>query len=512
MAIETRITEVVVYPDRARITREAQVTLETGEHHVEIAGLPLKLDVASLRVTAYGLVGARLSGAEVQRAFFTTTPTERLRELEARIEATQDALRGLAARKAWLDVERASLEAMLKAGDRFAAALAFGRLAMEDYVQTLQHVTARAQELDAALIGAAAEERSLQRQLEKLQQEYQQYAEMRPREQYRVGVDMALSKGGTFTLRLSYVIQDASWTPLYDLRVVDEGLLEVGYLAQVTQRTGEAWDDVALTLSTARPGSNFALPELTPWPLDVAPPPGAPVPMMMRAMAMDERMAARDVAPVAEEVPAAVVDTGNAVTYHLPARVTIPPDGTAHKVTVARFELKPKLDYVTAPKQEPVVYRRARFINASSYLWLAGEAALFWQDEFVGRAALAMLPPGAESELAVGIEDRVKVERKLVVNEVDRRLVGDRRRIRAGYEITLENLLETPIDLELRDQIPYARHEQIKVRLENASPTVEEQELGLLRWTLRLDSRAKRKVRFEFSIEYPTALKVTGLP
>ncbi len=167
---------------------------------------------------------------------------------------------------------------------------------------------------------------------------------------------------------------------------------------------------------------------------------------------------------------------------------------------------------MTAPKQEPVVYRRARFINASSYLWLAGEAALFWQDEFVGRAALAMLPPGAESELAVGIEDRVKVERKLVVNEVDRRLVGDRRRIRAGYEITLENLLETPIDLELRDQNPLRPARTNQGAAGKCLADGGRTGVGFVALDPQAGFPCQRKVRFEFSIEYPTALKVTGLP
>lgn len=516
MELQTTITEIVVYPDRARVTREGSVALEAGEHRLAVAGLPLRMDVESLRVAAHGVAGARLVGTDVQRTFFVETPVRPLHDLETQIEATQDALKALAVRRSWLETERAALEATLKAGERFAAGLAFGRLDVEAYFATLQHFTARAEAIHAALVALDAEERTLKRRLEKLQQEYRQYAEARPREQYTAWIEVTLTQPGTLTILLTYVVHGAGWTPLYDLRWRGDGHVEVHYLAQVAQQTGEAWPDVTLTLSTARPGHALTIPELAPWPLDVwQPPPPAPAPMLMRAMAMPHPAgdaAALESAPAAAEVVAAEVilqDTG--VTYRIPARVTIPPDGTARKVTIARYELEAELSYITAPKLEPVVYRRARLVNRSPYLWLPGQASLFWEDEFIGRTALALLPPEATCELALGIEDRLKVERKRILHEVDKRLLGDRRFLRMGYEITLENLLEKPVQVELRDHIPYAKHEQIKVKLESVTPAAEPQELGRLRWLLKLAPRAKTTVRFEFSVEHPAALKITGL-
>lgn len=517
MELQTTITEVVVYPDRARVTREGSVALEAGEHRLAVAGLPLRMDVESLRVAAHGVAGARLVGTEVQRTFFVETPVRPLHDLETQIEATQDALKALAVRRSWLETERAALEATLKAGERFAAGLAFGRLDVEAYFATLQHFTARAEAIQSALVALDGEERALKRRLEKLQQEYRQYAETRPREQYTVWVEVTLPQPGTLTVSLTCIVHGAEWTPLYDLRWRGDGHVDVHYLAQITQNTGEPWPDVTLTLSTARPGHALTIPELAPWPLDVwQPPPPAPAPMLMRAMAMphpaeDRASLEQASAAPADVVSAEVITRETGVTYRIPARVTIPPDGTARKVTIAHLELETELNYITAPKLEPVVYRRARLVNRSPYLWLPGQAALFWEDEFIGRTALALLPSEAACELATGLEDRIKVERKRILYDVDKRLIGDRRTLRIGYEITLENLLEKPVQVEVRDQIPYARHEQIKVKLENATPTAEPQELGRLRWLLKLAPRAKTTMRFEFSVEHPAALKITGL-
>ncbi len=393
MDITTKITDVVVYSQGARVTRTGSVTLEAGIHTLEVSDLPLKLQVDSLRVNARGVAGARLMSTDVQHIFFSTTPAEHLRHLETQIEATQDALNELQARKQWLQIERDSLAATLKAGDRFAAALALGKLDPDAHFQTLQHFRTHAQELSAALISAEAEERTLKRRLTQLTEEYRQYAESRPREQYRAWVTVDLPQPGTLTLALSYTVPDASWTPFYDLRLTAAEHLEVTYLSQVEQRTGEAWDDVTLTLSTARPVSDLSLPELKPWPLDERKPPRMPMLMRAAGPAGEEALATPMTETSLEEVQAHVVENLTAITYRLPVSVTVPPDGTVRKVTVARFELKPELAYLSIPKLDLSVYRRAHIINHSPYTWLPGTASLFWDDSFVGRTQLALLPP-----------------------------------------------------------------------------------------------------------------------
>ena len=166
------------------------------------------------------------------------------------------------------------------------------------------------------------------------------------------------------------MVTGAGWKPLYDMRLIEKdgnSTLEIGYLGQVTQNSGETWEQVALTLSTARPALAGTLPELDPWYIRPDEP-GIPLmriaeePQMRTSVAMKAAPAAasgvsRDHA--AEEQIAEVDTSGPAVTYVIPGVTTIPPDGAAHKVTVTRFSLKPRLDYVSAPRLAQAVYRRA---------------------------------------------------------------------------------------------------------------------------------------------------------
>ncbi|NIP35116.1 MAG: mucoidy inhibitor MuiA family protein, partial [Gemmatimonadetes bacterium] len=205
--------------------------------------------------------------------------------------------------------------------------------------------------------------------------------------------------------------------------------------------------------------------------------------------------------------------SGAAVTYRVPGAVAIPADGAPHKVAVARFELTPELDYVAAPKLVEAAYRRASLTNDSPYTLLPGPANLFAGEEFIGTTQLELVAPQGEVELYLGADDRVKVERELKRREVDKRLIGDRRRLRYGYEIALENRLPAEAQITLHDQIPVSRHEDIKVKLESADPQpTERTELNLLDWELTLAPGERRVVRFDFTVEHPRDMGLLGLP
>ena len=526
--LKTSIKAVTVYPDRARVVRQGTMPLEPGLHTLVVGELPVQINADSLRAGAYGTARARLLGVQVARSFFAETPVERVRQLEQQVEALQDELKKLDARAELARQNRQVLDKLAGHTDMYAAALAAGEMSVEAQLALLAGLGTRAGELDESLQALAVERRSLERELQKLTKELEQLRSSRPRERYQANVEVEVLAPGDLTVEISYVMIGAHWQPFYDLRLVEgnsQPRLEMGYLAQVGQTSGESWEAVSLTLSTARPALARTLPELEPWFVSPPPPPrpkhiaaapaGAPQARMLSVRSnadMGELMAKLEMTP-AEEVSAVVADTGSVVTYAIPGAVTIPPDGSLHKVLIARFPLTPQLDFVSAPKLVPVAYRRARIQNDSPYTLLPGDANIFTGDEYIGTTPLALTAPQGEIELYLGSEDRIKVERELKRREVDKRLIGGRRHMLFGYEIKVENLLPYAARLTLHDQFPVSRHEEIKVRLEAADPKpAEVSELNLLRWEFSLEPKEKRSVRFDFLVDSPQGMEITGIP
>ena len=68
---------------------------------------------------------------------------------------------------------------------------------------------------------------------------------------------------------ISYLVNNASRVPVYDIRVQDISKpIKLGYTAKVRQNTGIDWDDVKIILSSRNPYFSQNKPELNTWFID----------------------------------------------------------------------------------------------------------------------------------------------------------------------------------------------------------------------------------------------------
>jgi uncharacterized protein (TIGR02231 family) len=527
VSVEIEIKDVAVYPDRARVSGLGSCELTTGRHRLIVPDLPLTMDTNSIRVRGSGTAKVRLLGVEVTRQFFEESPAEAVRELEAQIEEVKDSLRVLEDQKAGWQAHGTYLDGIRQATAEFAKGLSRGKTTVAEQQQVIAFLQEQDEAMRTAVRQLDQEQRTLMRRLQKLQQELKQIQSTKPPQQYQAQIEIEVLSDGRFQPEVSYVVSQAGWQPLYDVRLLPENgryALEINYLAQVTQRSGQAWSGVNLAVSTARPALNQRLPDIHPWFIREYQPPqprqlvraAQPAP----AMAKMEMMAA-DAAPepeaaeesfAAETVTADVQSEGTAVTFRAPGQTDIPNDGSPHKTTLQQIRLEPKLDYLTIPKYSGAVFRRATVGYEQSGPLLPGAASLFVGEEYIGQTQIKFTAQGDELELLLGVEDRITVERKLARRDVDKKLLRDQRQLRYGYTIKLKNLLKTEARIVVKDHIPVSRHEQIKVKLEDVRPQLTEQtDLNLLEWQLSLASGAEETVKYEYSVEHPRNLNVVGL-
>ena len=529
VSAEIAIKKVTVYPDRARVSGVGSCELESGRHRLVVPNLPLTMDTNSIRVRGSGTAQVRLLGVEVTRQFFEQSPAEAVRQLEGAIEEVQDSLRALEDQKAGWQAHGTYLDGIRQATAEFAKGLSRGKTTVTDQ----QQVIAFLQEQDATMRTAVREleqqQRELTRRLQKLQQELKQIRSTKPPQQYQARIEVEVLSNGRFQPEVSYVVNQAGWQPLYDIRLLEENgryALEINYLAQITQRSGQAWEQVQLAVSTARPALNQQLPQIQPWFIREYQPPKPRRQMVRAAQAAPVAAAAKMDMPVtpapeeaafeadvaAEMVTAEVQSVGTAVTFTAPGETDIPHDGSPHKTVLQQIHLEPKLDYLTIPKYNDAVFRRATVAYDKSGPLLPGAASLFVGEEYIGQTQIKFTAQGDELELLLGVEDRITVERKLSRRDVDKKLLRDQRQLRYGYTVELKNLLKTEAQVVLKDHFPVSRHEQIKVKLDEVRPQPGEQtDLNLLEWQLTLPSGGEQTVQYEYSVEHPRNLQVVGL-
>ena len=214
---------------------------------------------------------------------------------------------------------------------------------------------------------------------------------------------------------------------------------------------------------------------------------------------------------VAKTAVMEVNETTAAAVYRPQHQVAIPGDGSGEQVTLAAFELPAAVDYVSAPVVSTDTYLRATVTNTSQHALRPGLGSLFHGGEFVSRTQVENWAPGEERELALGLTDRVRVERELVRRAVTKAPLGSTRRVDLEYKTKIANHTGREAKITVIDQIPVGRDETIKVNDVRLSPEpAERTDLGEITWRLTLAPDAKAELSLAARVEHPKDATITG--
>ncbi|MBB4684972.1 DUF4139 domain-containing protein [Amycolatopsis jiangsuensis] len=499
--MDAPIVAVTVYPQHARVTRRGTVDPAAG-NRVEITGLPASLDAGSVRVGGTG--DALVTGVDVGFAQHAAPADATLRALVEQRRAKQATVDAVADEEVAASAQVDLLTGVARrSGASFAKALAGG--AAEP---------ARVGEVSAALGRQLAdtlkERRALSTHLAELRddlaaldRQIENHSGQSQQDSSTVTVEIEPSGTGELELELSYVVPGASWESGYDVRVRDTNVSVTAY-GLVSQHTGEDWPECELALSTARPANTVVLPEPEPWYLDreQPAPPGRGMAFAAAAVPADARFGAK----------LATAEQGTtAVTYRPSRAIAVPSGAQGHRTTLAQLDLTAQLDYVTAPGQAPEAYLRAKVVNTGEHPFLPGSASVFHETEFVGTTRLGLWAPGEERELALGVDDRIRVERELVRRTASKATLSGQRRREAEYRTTVHNHSPREALVTVLDQAPVSRDEAITVRDVRATPEPSEQtELGQYSWQLTLAPGASAAVSLGYRVEVAKGVRLAG--
>lgn len=510
MNLDAPVVAVTVYPRQARVVRRGRVTVPAGRSELVVADLTRTLRPDSLRVAVRG-EGARVVGVDVVRRDLAEVPDERVRAAE---DAVRDAERALAAVEGADagDVAREDLLRRLAArsGDRLAAALADGTAEPSRAADVGAAVAAQLAEVAVSRRAHAEARTAAGHALDAARAELgRRHGSGRTRREAVIGVEAAV--GVEAEVEVVYVADGAGWSSAYDARLDEAGALVLTWYGVVEQQTGEDWPACELALSTARPAVDAVLPELRPWWIDVA----RPVPLMPAAVAMPAAggppmpaRAAREERAAVEAVPEERLVSA---TWRIARPVAVAADGTAHRTTVTTFVTDARLDHVCAPALAPDVHLRATVVNDCGHVLLAGPVSTFVDDAYVGTTRIATTAPDGEIELALGLDDRVVVEREQTARTARKARFGTQRSSTEGWRTTVTNRRAGTARVVVRDRLPVSRAAEVKVvDVELRPAPTTQDELGRCEWTVEIAPGRTWESVVRFGVEHPKDVEVTG--
>jgi uncharacterized protein (TIGR02231 family) len=533
----SRIESVTVFPSGAEVVRAAKVSLPQGEHAVVFGDLPAQAIPGSIRVD--GKATGRLDIGSVdtrrvrlQRADSAALAAERKR-IEDEIERAKDLKAGLQAQVDTAEAQRALISNLTELPKRPVPAA--GQTSQrDDWSQILSLIGTGMADVQRVILETRIKIRENDRKIQDLERKLSSLA---PAPEERTQVKVLVTAGAALDsdLTVTYQVPGASWTSLYDARLSTgtkavAPKLTLTRRASIQQRTGEAWEDVRLALSTARPSASSAAPELNPITVDFEESRPPPPP---RPMAMSPAPAARSVAPAgaasdegarrekvaeeavqrAQEQQAAVEASTFQAVFTTQGRQSVPNTGEMKRVFLSEDALDPLLVVQTAPRLDTKAYLYAKVtLPKAGAAYLPGQVSLFRDATFVGNGRLPQLSPGQEHELGFGVDDRVVVKHAVAEEKRgESGLISSTKSDQRNFRISVKNQHERAVQLSVRDQIPASLNQDIKVELTGRlQPTRRDidDKRGVLAWESELKADEERVIEFGYRVTWPAAKQI----
>jgi uncharacterized protein (TIGR02231 family) len=509
-------TAVTVYSGYAMVTREVSVDVDAGAHELVLPDLPQWVDAGSLRVS---VAGAQLGSTRLRTDALPPQPdrdSDAVIAAKARIETAELALR---------DLDDKILDASL-AAKAAEARLAFltGIAAKDDLPTSPETLAGLGEMIEAQTLAAiqaqlasqraaraiAEDRKDLEREVEDARASL--VALTPPAEpKALLALSVAAQTAGSVTATISYPA-NATWEPTYDvfLETGDSDTLSLRRAALIYQRSGENWEDVALTLSTLAPTGQVLPSELYP-PLLHFDDPKAQAKLEMQRNSLSADMAGAP-SPVMEmaSAPQPGFD-GPGVSYSLPNPISIAQNAEGARVEMDALSFDARVFARAVPAHDQTAFRMAEATNTSlEPLLAANTAQLFVDGALVGRSRFDAVPAGGEIVQAFGpIEDLRLSYAVLDRSAGDRGLISRSNARTQEVRITIENLANAPWDIEVMEAIPYSEQDDLMIEWES-TPTATAKNVddrrGLIQWDLSLDAGATQEITVEQVIRWPDGM------
>jgi len=270
---DSKVISATVFKNRALVTREAEIHLSKGMHTIIFSNLPVDLIDESVRISTGESDAVKILDVKVEKRFTTITRQEKVKVLENRIDSLQQLIQAATDRISVYYDKKAFVEALkTQASSNINEKMLMNLQNTKEWGDVLSYVEINLSKIFEGVREQKRLQSTLDGEIKALRSEIDKSQGAQTKNFKEVIVNVEFMKKGNIKIFPSYLVQNASWYPLYDARVLSQSKeIELHYFGMLQQSTGEDWNDVSLTLSTAEPLSVKSLPELNRWFINTSP-------------------------------------------------------------------------------------------------------------------------------------------------------------------------------------------------------------------------------------------------
>lgn len=509
--IGSKVQSVTIYLQGAEVNRKGNaVSIPAGQSQLVFTDLSSELNPSSIQVTGTG--DAVVLSATFQINYLGSNKDQ------SEVKALKDSIDMVTMNIAVMDNQLAVLqgqEDLLNnnksvGGANTGVTAAQLQAVYEFYISSMSKI--KSDELSVNQKRKTANEL-----LQKLTNQLNQWNSTGSKPTGEVIVDVQAKSATTASLNLSYVINNAGWTPEYDLRSTDiKSAMTINYKAKVWQNSESDWKNVKLTLSTGNPTISATGPVLSPWYLYFYQPAYYENYNNAPSMAPSTVYMDKSVEKDADGIQTAaqyttVVETQMTTEFDIDLPYTIPADGKTHFVSIQDYTLPANYYYYAIPKLDADAFLIAEVTDWGKLNLLPGTANIFFGGTYVGQSYLAINSTTDTMTFSLGRDKGILITRDKVKDYSKVKTIGDNKEQSFAWTIAVKNNKSAPIEIRIYDQIPITTTSEIKISSDDLGGAMLDTETGKMTWKLSLAAGANKNLRFTYTVRYPKNQVIQGL-
>ena len=524
--IRSTITDVTVYSQGAQLYQKATYNAKVGITEIVIEGISPYIDPNSIQVKATGNVII----LDSKHSIFYPKPEEvnleglplkirnEIRVLEDSIKLVgydiqdlQDEIDVMLATKSIL-----SNNGAVKGQGKVNDSINLLKQTVDYYAAKMLEINKKLSVLYRKRSEKQDKKHRMEERLTKLKQH--ETSETEPKETgpiHRIVVTVSAKEAVTGKMNISYLVQNAGWIPLYDLR--SDGLtskINLTYKAQVFQNSGLDWDNVKLNISTNNPYQNKTKPTLHPWYVDYYAYRNdmynIPQVAATRKSDAEKSMSYSNTGVVLEEkdvdsrTAAEFVQTIRQLTsaeFRIDLPYSIKSNNEQHMVLIKIADLDANYKYYTVPKLDQSVYLVAQLSKLDELGLVPAQANIFFDGSYVGETYIDPTTMEDTLNLSLGRDPNIIVKRTLLKKDCKEKIVGDKVEKTQSYAIEVKNLKANNIELVIQDQLPITQNADITIEALDLGKGELNSQTGLIEWKIDLKTKESKTVNFSYKVK-----------
>lgn len=253
------LKSVTVYRTGAEMIHTASASLSKGNNELIIEGISQYTDVNSIQVNCPSTV--TILGVEFSNNYLVNEITSPV------IKKLNDSLERINADIYKTDISitiNNDLLEVLKSNKEIKGTQT--GLSVAELMKLIDYYKLKSGELQNELSALSLKRAKLELVADKIRNQIAEEQKKNNKSAGRLILQLSAAVAGNSEFTLSYITQNAYWTPYYDIKATDvKSPLQIIYKAKIVQTTGIDWEKVKLSLSTSTPSQYGTAPLLKSW-------------------------------------------------------------------------------------------------------------------------------------------------------------------------------------------------------------------------------------------------------